>query len=180
MDHPQGDETGLREGSGGGRRARDRGDGRRWWVLFYTLIYCRRYFLVGASWRLPHHRTRQWWPLDILFRIIARLAGPFYASLRRTTPLRSAFFPDSSLLSRKLCANRAQYPLRIPRLSAPRGFNVSRGRTEGFDDVADMLDTRALLSTLVSAGEIREITPIAVPSGIARVRKRRRGTEHMS
>lgn len=42
------------------------------------MIYCRRYFLVGVGWRLPHHRTRQWSPLDILFRIIARLAGPFY------------------------------------------------------------------------------------------------------
>lgn len=45
-----------------------------------TLIYCRRYFLVGASWRLPHPTMAG--PLDILFRIIApalaRAAGPFY------------------------------------------------------------------------------------------------------
>lgn len=124
----------------GGKRACEPGDGRRWWILFYTLIYCRRYFLVGASWRLPHHRTRQWWPLDILFRIIARLAGPFYFGLYRTTPLRSAFFPDSSLSSRKLCANGAQYPLRIRRLSFHRGFTISRDRTEGFSDTGDMLD----------------------------------------
>lgn len=124
----------------GGKRACEPGDGRRWWILFYTLIYCRRYFLVDASWRLPHHRTRQWWPLDILFRIIARLAGPFYFGLYRTTPLRSAFFPDSSLSSRKLCANGAQYPLRIRRLSFHRGFTISRDRTEGFSDTGDMLD----------------------------------------
>ena len=95
LDHPQRDETSLR-GMGGRQEGKVRecqGDGRRWWILFCTLIYCRRYFLVGASWRLPHHRTRQWWPLDILFRIIARLAGPFYFGLDRTTPLRSAFFP---------------------------------------------------------------------------------------
>ena len=108
LDHPQRDETGLRGvGQAGGKSAREPGDGRRWWVLFCTLIYCRRYFLVGASWRLPHHRTRQWWPLDILFRIIARLPGPFYFGLDRTTPLRSAFFPDSSLSSRRDYARKS-------------------------------------------------------------------------
>lgn len=54
-----------------------------------TLIYCRRYFLVGASWRLPHHpRPTMAGSLDILFRIIARAraAGPFYFAAPTAPP----------------------------------------------------------------------------------------------
>jgi len=47
-----------------------------------TLIYCRRYFLVGASWRLPHHRARQWWArLTFCFELLPALARPVLSIL---------------------------------------------------------------------------------------------------
>lgn len=47
-----------------------------------TLIYCRRYFLVGASWRLPHHCARQWWArLTFCFELLPALARPVLSIL---------------------------------------------------------------------------------------------------
>lgn len=126
------------------RRERERDSAEyegRCWFLFYTLIYCRRYFLVGASWRLPHHQPRQWWSLDILFRIIARLAGPFYFGQPvRTTGL--GFFYPSRQLALCWAADYERYAVSASNSAAVRlvADLQSRDRTEGFNSVRDMLD----------------------------------------
>lgn len=64
--------------SGSSRRRRDeRGERACSLLCRSTLIYCRRYFLVGASWRLPHHRARQWRArLTFCFELLPALARP--------------------------------------------------------------------------------------------------------
>lgn len=59
------------------RRRNERGERACSLFCRSTLIYCRRYFLVGASWRLPHHRARQWRVrLTFCFKLLLALARP--------------------------------------------------------------------------------------------------------
>jgi len=63
--------------SGSSRRRDERGERACSLFCRSTLIYCRRYFLVGASWRLPHHRARQWRArLTFCFELLPALARP--------------------------------------------------------------------------------------------------------
>lgn len=59
------------------RRRNERGERACSLFCRSTLIYCRRYFLVGASWRLPHYRARQWRArLTFCFELLLALARP--------------------------------------------------------------------------------------------------------
>ena len=63
--------------SGSSRRRDERSERACSLFCRSTLIYCRRYFLVGASWRLPHHRARQWRArLTFCFELLPALARP--------------------------------------------------------------------------------------------------------
>lgn len=128
---------------GGGEEGETRGDGRRWWVLFYTLIYCRRYFLVGASWRLPHHRTRQWVPAWHFVSNYCPAGRSFLFQPRRGHRHRRCallfFFPRHRPLcwtaNYAPCARLSAFEFGVPRIypSPPQGFSDFRFRRSTFD-----------------------------------------------